>query len=49
MNPGPRPQRVADWLNDMLDAIRLARGYVDGIDKNRFLEDRKTQQAKSAP
>ncbi len=45
MNPGPRPQRLADWLNDMLDAIHLARGYVDGIDKSRFLEDRKTQQA----
>ncbi len=45
MSAVPPPQRLADWLNDMLEAIRLARRYVEAIDKVQFLSDRKTQQA----
>ena len=29
----------------MLEAVRLARSYVEGLGKADFLEDRKTQQA----
>jgi uncharacterized protein with HEPN domain len=34
-----------DWLNDMLEAIRLAREYVEDGDRDRFFADRRTQQA----
>jgi len=37
--------RYRDYLEHMLDAIRLARSYVDGLAKAEFLADRKTQQA----
>lgn len=37
--------RYRDYLDHMLDAIRLARSYVDGLAKEEFMADRKTQQA----
>ena len=37
--------RYRDYLGHMLDAIRLARSYVEDLAKEDFLEDRKTQQA----
>lgn len=37
--------RQADYLEHMLDAIRLARSYVDSVSRQDFLADRKTQQA----
>ncbi|MBI3525558.1 MAG: DUF86 domain-containing protein [Betaproteobacteria bacterium] len=37
--------RYRDYLEHMLDAIRQARGYVDGLTKEDFQADKKTQQA----
>lgn len=37
--------RYRDYLEHMLDAIRLARSYVEGLAKAEFMADRKTQQA----
>ena len=37
--------RHIDYLGHMLDALRLARSYVEGQNKEDFLNDRKTQQA----
>ena len=37
--------RLADYLSHMLEAARLARGYVEGVVKADFLKDRRTQQA----
>lgn len=37
--------RHHDYLEHMLDAIRLARGYIEGLAKEDFLADRRTQQA----
>ena len=37
--------RHIDYLGHMLDALRLARSYVEGQNKEDFLSDRKTQQA----
>lgn len=37
--------RVGDYLDHMLEAARLAREYVHGMDKADFLQDRRTQQA----
>ena len=39
------PSRHIDYLGHMLDALRLARSYVEGQNKEAFLDDRKTQQA----
>jgi uncharacterized protein with HEPN domain len=36
---------VADYLAHMDEAIGLARSFVDGLSKDDFLSDRKTQQA----
>ena len=38
-------ERVADYLSHMDEAIGLARSFVDGLTKDDFLADRKTQQA----
>ncbi len=43
MNARKKQLRQADYLEHMLDAIRLARSYVDGLSKEDFLADKKTQ------
>jgi len=45
MNAEKKQLRQADYLEHMLDAIRLARSYVDGLSREYFLADKKTQQA----
>lgn len=37
--------RETDYLGHMLEAVRLARSYCEGIEQADFLMDRKTQQA----
>ena len=37
--------RITDYLGHMLEAIRLATSYVEDLDKDGFLADRRTQQA----
>ena len=37
--------RAADYLQHMQEAAQLACGYVEGMDKQGFLTDRRTQQA----
>ncbi len=37
--------RLADFLDHITEAARLARGYIDGMSKESFLQDRRTQQA----
>ena len=45
MNAKQRQMRYLDYLAHMLDAIRQARGYVEGLSKQDFLDDKKTQDA----
>jgi uncharacterized protein with HEPN domain len=37
--------RVADYLDHMLEAAVQACAYVEGLSKEEFLDDKKTQQA----
>ncbi len=37
--------RFASWLGDMLSAARQACVYVEGMDREQFLADPRTQQA----
>lgn len=37
--------RLSDYLDHMLQAAQQACSYVEGIDKNDFLADKRTQQA----
>ncbi len=37
--------RLIDYLGHMLEAARLAYSYVEGLDKNDFIADTRTQQA----
>lgn len=37
--------RVPDYLDHMLEAAVQACAYVDGLSKEQFLDDRRTQQA----
>jgi len=37
--------RLVDYLGHMLDAIELVRRYTDGMKKQNFIDDKKTQQA----
>lgn len=37
--------RLPDYLDHMLEAARLACSFVDGISKDDFLADKRTQQA----
>jgi uncharacterized protein with HEPN domain len=37
--------RLADYLGHRLEAARLASSYVEGMDKKKFLGDKRTQQA----
>ena len=36
---------VLDYLEHMLEAAELALSYVKDMDKDRFIDDRRTQQA----
>lgn len=40
-----RGLRQADYLSHMLEAASLAQGYLEGMSKPDFLEDKRTQQA----
>lgn len=40
-----RGLRQADYLSHMLEAAALAQGYLEGMAKADFLEDKRTQQA----
>jgi hypothetical protein len=37
--------RQPDYVDHMLEAIRLIQGYVEGMRREEFLADRKTQEA----
>lgn len=37
--------RLENYLSHMLEATQLARQYVQGMSKDEFLKDRRTQQA----
>jgi uncharacterized protein with HEPN domain len=37
--------RLDNYLGHMLEAVQLARQYVQGVSKDEFLADRRTQQA----
>lgn len=37
--------RLPDYLDHMLEAAQLACGYVEGLDKDEFIADKRTQQA----
>jgi uncharacterized protein with HEPN domain len=39
------PNRLTDYLEHMQEAARLACSYVEGLTKQDFLEDKRTQQA----
>jgi len=41
----PRFLRRREYLEHMLEALRLVRSYTEGLGKVDFLEDKKTQQA----
>ena len=45
MNAKQGQFRHVDYLAHMLDAIRQARSYVEGLAKQEFLDDKKTQDA----
>ncbi len=38
-------RRLADYLDHMRQAVADARGFVEGMDKSTFLQDKRTQQA----
>lgn len=37
--------RLSDYLDHMEEAAQLACGYIEGMDKDDFLADKRTQQA----
>lgn len=45
MSAKQRRLRHTDYLEHMLEAVRLARRYSNGMSKADFIEDKKTQQA----
>lgn len=45
MNAKQRQLRHADYLEHMINAIGLARSHVEGLNKDDFFADKKTQQA----
>jgi len=45
MNAKQRQLRHDDYVEHILDATRQVRSYVEGITKEIFLQDRKTQDA----
>lgn len=40
-----KPDRSADYLGHMIEAAGAAMSYVQGMDQNGFMQDRRTQQA----
>lgn len=40
-----QPLRQLDYVEHMIEAIRLVRGYVGGMSREGFIADKKTQQA----
>lgn len=40
-----KPERRADYLAHMVDAVQTALSYVDSMDRDDFFADRRTQQA----
>ena len=38
-------QRLADYIDHMMDAARQACAYVNGLSREDFMQDRRTQQA----
>lgn len=40
-----KENRLPDYCEHMLEAAQLAEAYVEGMSKNEFLEDKRTQQA----
>lgn len=45
MNAQQRKFRQLDYVGHMLEAIRLVRDYAEGISRDEFFADKKTQQA----
>lgn len=45
MNAQPTRLRKLDYVQHMVDAIRLVQSYVEGMTREAFLADKKTQQA----
>jgi uncharacterized protein with HEPN domain len=45
MNAKQSQLRHADYLEHMIEAISLARSHVEGLTKDDFVTDKKTQQA----
>lgn len=45
MSDARRQLRYRDYLGHMLEAVRLARSYTEGLSKADFLADKRTQQA----
>lgn len=45
MSTGEPALRLTDYLEHMLEAARLARGYITDMSQAEFLRDRRTQQA----
>lgn len=37
--------RLGDYLSHMLEAISLTRAFTEGMDRQTFLDDKRTQQA----
>jgi uncharacterized protein with HEPN domain len=45
MNAKQKQLRIDDYLEHIEDAVNLALSYIEGMDKQSFLDDRRTQQA----
>jgi uncharacterized protein with HEPN domain len=45
MNAQHHKLRQLDYLEHMVEAIRLVHGYIDGLSREEFFTDKKTQQA----
>lgn len=45
MSAKEKHKNIGDYLEHILEAVDLALSYVEGMDQQTFLRDRKTQQA----
>lgn len=45
MSPEESSFRLTEYLEHLIEAVQLARSYVEGLAKPDFLSDRRTQQA----
>ena len=45
MNAQQRKPRQLDYVEHMVEAIHLARSYIEGMSREDFFADKKTQQA----